>query len=36
MIISRKLDVLKGTAEEISSKTGNKVNFIELRILITH
>ncbi|XP_054023423.1 2,4-dienoyl-CoA reductase [(3E)-enoyl-CoA-producing], mitochondrial [Dryobates pubescens] len=29
VIASRKLDVLKGTAEEISSKTGNKVHAIQ-------
>ncbi|NXS97477.1 DECR protein, partial [Jacana jacana] len=29
VIASRKLDVLKGTAEEISSKTGNKVHAVQ-------
>lgn len=30
ILISRKLDVLKGTADEISSKTGNKVIFCRI------
>ncbi|NWI14296.1 DECR protein, partial [Crypturellus soui] len=32
VIASRKLDVLKGTAEEISSKTGNKVYAIQCNV----
>jgi len=35
-LISRKLDVLKETAEEISSKTGNKVNFYRFVNMLVH